>query len=967
MPTELQTHPSTTPDSRRILVAGDICLDVAGIPVPAASDAHDKKDNWRQTGEVRTHYMPGGALQLARFVQAAVDTIDPRFAVRPPRPCRPKAITCNGKQNEAMTIEEFLEVAERLTRSEVVHSLLHLEFFKGTSDSKKPDAIRVEATHGFSGPREADPTMNILPPVDEEGIAEVIVLDDTGNRFRRSPEQWPAAVGKPASSGSPIFVYKLHRPLPDGENTNPLWDAIKASHLDHCLVVLSVDDLREHDAPISRGLSWEQTALDLVWQLLNEAPFASLRDCPHLVVRFGLDGALYWQCIKDQNETKYRAWLVYDPDGIEGTGAHSFAGKMVGYASVFTAAIAAHLAKAGPVACFALRKDENNPVESPSEAIEMGIKAGLLACRRLLRFGFVKKGGDPQYPGEDLFKPGNEKEDPAFSCQPVPIIPGAATPDRGYWRLLESIFSGKTALLHRAVTMTATGAKPATDDDRDADVLLKQVPKAVFAKALRAIDRREIENYRALYSLLKDYVEKPSAPRPLSVAVFGPPGAGKSFGVKMVAKALGQVGGQRPIDPITFNLSQYQKAEELADAFHLVRDRVLAGKIPLVFFDEFDTSLGGQALGWLRYFLAPMQDGEFLDAGVPHPIGQAIFVFAGGTCGSYAEFAQPFTNGCSSDKAGQEREAFKKAKGPDFLSRLRATLDIPGLDLQPKFDPFGPVEAFPCEAAILLRRAGIFAFQLAEKAPGLCDSAKVLRVGDPVLRALLHLPTFVHGNRSFEAMLDMSHFHGAHKFTPSLLPASGHTGIHANATHLAQLLATDYPFPPEERKRIAQAIHEHYVEQRKAKGEYKKDKPSHQEWNHLSQRFKDSNCEQADAIALKLRSVGLWFRKKDARAKQQADDAFLDEKTIEHLAYLEHDRWVVNQRRAGFIYAPESDHPEPFTHHCILKWEDHRLSQAEKDKDIDAVRAIPRYLAAAGYEIIRTDPIKCDGHTPQNN
>jgi len=107
--------------------------------------------------------------------------------------------------------------------------------------------------------------------------------------------------------------------------------------------------------------------------------------------------------------------------------------------------------------------------------------------------------------------------------------------------------------------------------------LLKQVPIAVFAKPLRTYDRREIENYRALYSLMRDYVSNPTPPRPLSIAVFGPPGAGKSFGVKKVAEALSQLGGPHPIKTLTFNLSQYERPEQLADAFYLVRDKVLRG------------------------------------------------------------------------------------------------------------------------------------------------------------------------------------------------------------------------------------------------------------------------------------------------------------------------------------------------------------------------------------------------------
>ena len=157
---------------------------------------------------------------------------------------------------------------------------------------------------------------------------------------------------------------------------------------------------------------------------------------------------------------------------------------------------------------------------------------------------------------------------------------------------------------------------------------MKGIPLGKFGKLL-TVDRREIESLRAIRLLVDEYWNGSPKSRPLNIAVFGAPGAGKSFGIEQVAISI----LPNTIEKITFNLSQLSSPDALIGAFHQVRDIGLAGKLPLVFWDEFDTTLGGRdgELGWLRYFLAPMQDGKFQHGQVTHPIGPAVFVFAGST------------------------------------------------------------------------------------------------------------------------------------------------------------------------------------------------------------------------------------------------------------------------------------------------------------------------------------------------
>jgi len=59
------------------------------------------------------------------------------------------------------------------------------------------------------------------------------------------------------------------------------------------------------------------------------------------------------------------------------------------------------------------------------------------------------------------------------------------------------------------------------------EVALKGVPLGSFGRFL-TVDRGEIEGFRSIRALMREYDAEPAS-RPLKLAVFGPPGAGKSL------------------------------------------------------------------------------------------------------------------------------------------------------------------------------------------------------------------------------------------------------------------------------------------------------------------------------------------------------------------------------------------------------------------------------------------------------
>ena len=133
----------------------------------------------------------------------------------------------------------------------------------------------------------------------------------------------------------------------------------------------------------------------------------------------------------------------------------------------------------------------------------------------------------------------------------------------------------------------------------EANIIL---PYRKFGK-IQTIDRDEIDNYWSIQALIESYREHEKRERPLSIAVFGTPGSGKSTAVKEILESIDKKAANLP--PLEFNLAQFSDPKDLTTAFHQAQDRSLVDEVPLVIFDEFDTKLDGEDLGWLKYFLAP--------------------------------------------------------------------------------------------------------------------------------------------------------------------------------------------------------------------------------------------------------------------------------------------------------------------------------------------------------------------------
>jgi RyR domain len=888
---------------RRVVVTGDVTMD---WHLARMRKLVDSGNAWNADDRTELYGELGGATLMAGLMTEVATTLAADgVAVEVSRPGAPAGPIVPGDPRFHHSYAIWSMFPRR--RGDRDRSIWRVEEFLGLDPARTPEA----ATRDGAAAEASD--------------AHLVIVDDADLGFRAMPASWPAVLRlsdpEPAATmREPWVLLKMACPVASGE----LWRRLLRLHAGHLVVVMTLNDLRLSDVKISRELSWERIAGDLARELPRHPAVNGLVHCAHVVVSLGTGGAVLLSRRGTLDGRLDRldqpdCHVFFDPEAIEDSWAEQYPGAMIGYSSCLVGGIARELL-----------------LDPEKPDVHRGVRSGLAAARALHLAGYGAADCEPgraglAFPACDVAKE-LATEPRGFSVAEI------RQPVSDSWSILEGRYPEGLEPVAEAVAREG------------GEVALQDIPLGSFGKFV-TVDRGEIEGFRSIRALMREYDAQP-VPRPLNVAVFGPPGAGKSFGVKAVAKSA--LDADR-IEELTFNLSQMRDPSDLADALHQVRDAGLRGKLPFVLWDEFDSDLAGVSFGWLRHFLAPMQDGAFQQGQILHPIGKAIFVFAGGTSVRLADFA------------GNRSTEFRLAKGPDFASRLKGHVDIVGPDPRggdPEADPYYRIRRAILLRSMLLRdRPGLFA-----------HDGRITRLAiDPgVLRAFLEVRSYRHGARSLETIVAISTLHGKARYERSALPAADQLDAHVDAREFLSIVERYVP-EGELLERLAEAVHLEYCEEMLGQGHawngtpaYLADHPTLAgfvgreptldalpalvDYENLPEHLKEQNRGVARDLPGKLDVLGYVLRQ-DAPAGAPGIRVDPADPRVELLAKREHERWLGRKRRTGWRYGDPRDDAGRL-HPSIRPWEE--LPDDERDKDRMLVRQMPEIVAAAGMTLARS-------------
>jgi hypothetical protein len=805
------------------------------------------------------------------------------------------------------------------------------------------------------GPRESS---------DEHLVPDLIVLADTNLGFRDAESRWPEEIRNPRSGSSrPWVLLKTGAPLLGGS----LWPRLRDSDPERLVVLTTLSEVRLSGVRPKRLLSWEGLAYEVLDQILRHPVLHELDACAYVVISIGTGGAIVLSRAPGQRNGPWGSLptcsIVFDPNQLGNSWVDDHPGRMIGYATCVTAGLAREL-MGGEV-------DEREIIR--------GVRRGLMASRVLHLSGLASAPREPSAsaPGVKLRFPDEQvaaevNRDPQVADKERPKEAAADFPQVRIgrdenWTILQSLYPDDSGPIAEAVVRIGV------------DSALKGVPVGRFGD-LVTVDRGEIEGLRGIRDALHDYPTMPSK-RPFCFSVFGPPGAGKSFAVESVARAALDPGSY---EWLPFNLSQMQGRAELVDALHRVRDCGLRGKLPFVFWDEFDGQLGDDDLGWLQHFLAPMQDGMFFDRQIEHPLGNAIFAFAGGINWTRRQFD------LSQDPLETRRQWFRGRKGPDFVSRLKGNVDIVGINplrssgtsgehTAPNTDPETPPDsddeapdygsqaagapAAPRQnASYRIRRAILLRAILLKDWPSLFeqkDGITQLNIDGRVLRAFLRVSKYKYGARSLESIVAMSALSGKSSFDRAALPDGDQLQTHVSSDFLDR--AQDYMPQGTVHEDLARAVHRHRGHELATRGlkRYLADhllipplrgvdrggdpQPEEIDYDDLDPRFKEQNLTFAQDVPKKAYRLGFWIQRPSSAAKLVVPDLSQPgwSAKVEDFARFEHRLWHDGRKRSGWCPGDELDVVR-LEHPHVKEW----------DRLIPEQRELDRALATELCEVV---------------
>ncbi len=764
---------------------------------------------------------------------------------------------------------------------------------------------------------------------------DLMVIDDGALGFRHSS----------VTSEMPRYkccILKTNQPLLEGYLWKTLMNMERISKL---ITLISIDELRGYDIKISKGISWEQTCLDLCYELAHHSMLKHLIKSKILVVSLGTAGAII---IKNGNKKERAEFaLAYDPEYLEGEWEEKKAIDGIGQMSAFTAGFTLNL----------LNRDLRDLEKITISDLLRGAKIGTLYLRNMIqtKTGWpVPAGGtEPEVvSGSDLAAQAESVFSDAFIPSPFWYRPRNEYIKESVWSIFLNNYNRKlklsesiSDLIENTLLLAASWAV------RNGLQTLKHIPYLECRKLL-TIDRHEIESLRNIRGLLSEYIDSESA-RPLNLGISGPPRSDRKFAVRQIVYSLfGKKGFKKRGVLLTFNLAQFSDKKEISRAFNQIRDQVMQGKLPFVFWEDIDSG----NFKWLRYLLSPMKDGFIQEKNDIRPIGQSIFIFTGNSENGKFLYKpeEPGTGRMSKKTAKRQRKRlkiFKASKVMEFRNNLDASLSLSGVNKEDGYsaNQENLISEYQEDLMYPVRRALHLRSGLGKK------NNRKLKMDPGLIMAFLKTSEYKQGARSMTRILEHLKSDSSRRISRSALPSvkfmSGHVDFDefmsiANSNRAGKL-------PVEE---LAKAIHLTWHENL---NEDNRPPAFNQAYDTLPSAMKYEYLLTAKRILNMLSALGFKVvRKEDLRPKMMAEFKMRyikDDSELEFLAAEEHTGWVKARKKTGWKKGTEhNDYYKKDPR--LVKYKN--LKSREKEPSRETIRHIPDYFEHMEYKIVRGKRMK---------